>query len=307
MIRQRTAKIDECPLFIHSLPNHIYTVRTNKKKFIEADVVRLMIDKAREFSNSKEKVESIKKEILMSGFPLELYALTKLEKKGIRGSPNVRYMLKDKEKEIDLIGLFEEFLPDEDNPKVHLENQFIIECKKSEKKPWVFFSTKEYSVRDSSIFLDSYTNYYQRTSRVSSISKYLAGSEHYVEGETPVCVSFTEVFKKEGSSDIYKAIDSVTSYLDNQKKELMDEASYSDMISLVMAYPIVVLDGDLYLSELEKGDISVMEASHLHLRYNHDRRYVIEIVTKDYFPTLIDELIEDSRKMVTHLLNQNKS
>ena len=106
--------------------------------------------------------------------------------------------------------------------------QLIIECKKSEEKPWVFFSVPEGSGRsDASVRtftkytsdLDSYfktegARFERGRSPLLARIAPLCRQNHYADASIPRCVAYVEAFKNpDKPSEIYAALDSVLSFI----------------------------------------------------------------------------------------------
>lgn len=111
--------------------------------------------------NEAEKpilVDKIIKEIKKTGFPLELHVLDVCSTRNTGRMPNVRYMYDGILREVDLYAFFETMIIERKKKGENFQytsTSMIIECKKSDAKPWVFFSSPIH--RDSDIFY--YTKY----------------------------------------------------------------------------------------------------------------------------------------------------
>ena len=134
----------------------------------------------------KEMIKNIKKEIMKSGFPLEIFIIDICSKKNTGRMPNQRYTYEGKLKEIDLHAFFEDTeFESKSNPQLTSSN-LIIECKKSKEKPWIFFSSSMFKKSDSFHFLkylSTYDDYFRKTREhdlLNQIRKHIS-KNHYLD------------------------------------------------------------------------------------------------------------------------------
>jgi hypothetical protein len=251
--------------------------------------------------------EKIRKEIEKSGFPLELYVLDICSKKNTGRMPNLRYTYKGELREIDLNAFFEEINL---NPKAGQNLQYtstsmIIECKKSESKHWVFFSSEMHQNIDLFYFtkyvsgFDLYFNKVKTYPLLGQIYKDLQ-QNHYMNKEVPKCISYLEVFKNpSGKSEIYEAIDSVITFLRYEMELRSKQLSEFDFHTCFF-FPIIVLDGLLFEAQVKNGEVQVEERDYVQLRtaYGISEVFVIDVVKRGYFEKIFNLIERDHLEFV---------
>jgi len=107
----------------------------------------------------------------------------------------------------------------------------------------------------------------------------------------PRCTSYYEAFKDPNQpSDIYKAIDTVVSYVLYRRAHRIKIAEMFGTFSEFYV-PTVVLNGKLFEASISQDTIEVRERPHIQLRtFHRDDIYIIDVVTKDYFPRFFNKV-----------------
>jgi hypothetical protein len=220
-----------------------------------------------------------------------MFVLNVCSTKNTGRMPSVRYEHLDQLREIDLHAFFETI-----DPSHHTATNLIIECKKSAEKPWVFFSTPSYTFENVAVFLKYYSDfdvYLRKHGFVPLLAQIYAGLRlgHYSEAGVPRCVSYYEAFRSTSApSEIYKAIDSVITYLDYRKKSRSLEGEEFGIFS-DFYLPIIVVDGLLFEATVELDTVHVSARSHVQLRtFHRENIYIIDIVSKDHFQEFFEEV-----------------
>ena len=211
--------------------------------------------------SSGDLAEYIKKEITKSGFPLEIYTATILNKKGWTVLPHLFYPqednIHDRELDIHAKKQHEEFSD--------VQDMLIIECKKQEKKPWVFF--QQDSVNQDILCLNvsplnAYANMTQR-----KIFDYLKTLPCFKE--KPCTYHFPMFDQKNYPDPIHEALNQVIDallYCWDMEIQLFQELAHKKTSLL---YPVIVLDGLLFKAHIEvDGNINLEETKHLQLKVN---------------------------------------
>lgn len=100
----------------------------------------------------------------------------------------------------------------------------------------------------------------------------------------PRCIAYYEAFKNTSvPSDIYKAIDSVITYL-RYSIETRSKKRHQFGVFSEFYLPTIVLDGCLFEASLDGGRIQVRERSHIEVRTFHlGDIYIIDVVTRNHF------------------------
>jgi len=255
-------------------------------------------------------VEKIKKNIQKSGFPTELYVLDVCSTKNTGRMPNIRYVYQGEEREIDLLAFFEEINP---NPRGNANPQYtttnmVVECKKAESKPWVFFSTSSFQRSGSLVHRTCYVSDFDlffvhkgKHSLLGQIFKYLK-ENHYADMKIPTCISYCEAFKNPSSpSEIYKAVDSVLSFTSCEVGRRLKECEEVGFRTNFY-YPIVVLEGDMVEAKVDRGNLLVEERDHIQLRVTYDHNlFVVDVVRKDHFDDFFELIQKDHNEFVSSI------
>jgi hypothetical protein len=241
--------------------------------------------------SSAELAGRIESDIRKSGFPLEMYVLNVCSTKNTGRMPSVRYEYLDQLREIDLLAFFETIASTH-----HTSTDLIIECKKSSEKPWVFFSTPSYAFENVTCFL-KYTSEFDGYFRERGLPPLLAQiypgitTGYYADPNVPRCVSYYEAFRSTSSpSEIYRAIDSVITYLSyrraNRVRRLEKFGDYSEFY-----LPTIVVDGHLFEATVELDRVCVCARPHLQLRtFHREDIYIIDIVSRDRFQQFFEDV-----------------
>lgn len=216
--------------------------------------------------------------------------------------PNIRYMYEGKLREIDLFAFFEEIKlhPKKGENLQYTSTSIIVECKKSTKYPWVFFSSAQYGWEDIFYFIKYYSDFDLHFAEIKApklrnqLHTKLKKNHYIFDKDVPYCLSYCEAFKKpDAPSEIYKAIESVLSFL-KFKIESRKLRADKNGVYTQFYYPIVVLDGSLFEAEIDEDAIQVKKRDHIHLRVDfEDEIFMLDIVTKQKFEDFFNTIEND--------------
>jgi len=249
-------------------------------------------------SNSLET--AIEEYLGTAGAPLELRVLEAFAGKGIGRLPGLRYLAGDTIREIDLVATFESHALWK---KEHfsLLSRVVVECKKSNKLPWVFFTTDSYTWDDRRPFLlmDSPVDKKLiELGRLPQILPLLQSIDvcHLNDREIPMAINYDEAFRKTGTpSSIYSAIESISNYMETVRKRSPERPEILDSIHVY--FPVIVIDGALTVASMQGGKIRVRQAEHVHLRTWTGRDLlVIDVVTPAAFAGLVGRIEQFHKK-----------
>jgi len=250
-------------------------------------------------------VENVKKEILRTGFPLEIAIINICSKKNTGRIPNIRYTYKQKLKEIDLIAQFETNVspPNKSETQQYTRTVLVIECKKSQAKPWVFFSLDMYENMPFAGFMkyvSDFNLYFRKVGRKSLLGQVIKfiKANHY-NHKLPKCITYFEAFKPhQANSEIYDAVDSVLSFLTYaMENESADSHTAGD--NTVFFFPVVVLDGTLFEAKVHGDEVELIERKHILLRASYSQEiFIVDFVTKEYFESFFNTIEADHTELV---------
>jgi len=244
--------------------------------------------------------EKIKKDVENSGFPLEIQISSELEKRGWRIYHNQYYIDPDlkKPKEIDLLAVKPALFELNDNKTFYIMFfTLIIECKKSSKHPWVFFTRKRQTHDDPEFtfkysanfgkekpfrFIEEFDSY--NISQIFDLSK--LHQYRTIEKATNYYVAFTKPGEKI-SRQIFEAVNSVFLALKNEK--IKQDSKFLKILEIPKIFfcifqPIIILEGELFQINLEKDDFKVERAAYIPLILNswddNIDRVLIDVVNR---------------------------
>jgi hypothetical protein len=241
--------------------------------------------------------EKIIKEIMNSGFPLENFATVTLNKEGWSVRPSLDYF--DKKfgdyRETDITAFNESGIP-------NITNMLVIECKKSESKPWVFIQQERLGYLSTNLNIAIsprsriYYEYLEETMKF----------HHY--SQKPMCTHYIIPFtNEEKNPKLAKSIFHAKNQVISATNHLLEQQSvrynlYSELNLKTFFYPIILFDGLLYSATIEKNDVNLTEENHILLSIERElpkkstiylkansfvdfeyKPYIIDIVKKDYF------------------------
>jgi len=234
----------------------------------------------------KDVKEYIESEIQKSGFPLEIKSSMILAKFGWNVSPHVMFFnqKKQRDSEIDIVAI-KTLMPA--IPKI-LVNVLVVECKKQEKKPWVFFEQDQKNTLVTTICAKPKEAYVYLQEHFK---------DHYYYNQKPCQFHFPS-FVKSGEPDVIaKAINQVLDGLvfSSEQQVYLEEINW-------FYYPVIILDGRLFSAHVEPtGKIEITESKYLQLKVmrgleepeeikvdgirtivSATKSYIIDIVKIDY-------------------------
>jgi hypothetical protein len=269
-------------------------------------------------AEKNEKIqEYIKKEILQSGFPLEIKIATILDKNGWKIIPHLIYPNDSK------TGQYQEIDVHATKPMRNyvdnIQNVLVIECKKQESKPWVFF---EQDLPNKEVFTINVSpedvNYLWIENNFFHQHHYFNNNpcsyhlpcfikRHNKGGEKKDNADEREEAEKSSGDVTLKAINQVLDGLIFSMKMEIERFQQLAQKRISFLYPVIVFDGRLFSAKLlPNGEIETKERESLQLKvsralketlilpYSKDREavmsvksYIIDIVHKDHFEEYI--------------------
>jgi len=188
----------------------------------------------------------------------------------------------------------------------HTSTKLIIECKKSDSKPWVFFSSPAY--RFDKVFsslryfsdLDLHFAEKKLPPLLAQIYPHIK-KNHYVNPSLPRCFSYCEAFKNtEKPSEIWAAIDSVTNY-QSYLFSIREQRPERFGVFSEFYFPVIVFEGCLFEATVAGQEIDLSPRSHLQVRTwrNFHDVAVIDVVTRDYFQEFFNNLEQSHNELVS--------
>jgi len=194
-----------------------------------------------------------------------------------------------------------------------LGTEVAIECKKSTTHCWVFFTRpflKPSNLHISGQYLDKFSNTPVASGVEALLFDRLYCSEnvrlHYDQFEE-ASIAYDEI-KKQGRSksrnDIFEGLNQLVKFVCYERgppqKPDISEADFQ----IMMYFPLIVFDGDMYKVKLESEEPKLEKATHILIRKDYrspytkrPERFLIDIVHRSYLLEFLKQLDSDFRNM----------
>ena len=256
---------------------------------------------------SSDEIRKIKEDVEKSGFPLEVEVHEILRKFDWRVLHQQLFLDKDTEKErsIDIVAFYADHSPLGAYTLFHMS--LIIECKRSVKHPWIFYTVPKEKEFFSFPFrpVEHYAlpRGYKKKKMLDELQKWMPFSHIYrknLNGER-VALHYYEAFKKGKGKQIFDAKNKVLKSLKYRLNESKDftlkiRKVEPDYFPLFIFYPVIAFDGHLFeLKSMEEDPIPVN-----YLQYfapTTSASIIIDVVKKEHLHRFLDELNHEIRKM----------
>jgi hypothetical protein len=247
-------------------------------------------------STTKEELEIfIAKQIRKSGFPLEIFSSLKLKKAGWNVTPHLLFYneLKNSYNELDIYASKLSKRQGFVGSHFMVLEVLVIECKKQETVPWVFFEQEQ----PTSSFLTLAV-----VPPDSCVLFEKSFKNHYYFNKKPCSYHFP-AFVSSGKPDvILDAINHVLDALNYIRTMATNLMGNYHIRNEQIFYPVVVLDGKLFSAKIEADDtVTATESNHLQLQVERALKeplmtemsntqitwsisdtYIVDIVRKDF-------------------------
>jgi hypothetical protein len=223
----------------------------------------------------KEGEDKIKRDILKSGFPLEISTSIALNKDKWHVVNNSRFYNDNKKNysEIDIIA------SKKNNKFTNVSNVLIIECKKYEEGEWVFFRQDNTPINVFNL------NIAESGKKISSYNWFNQNMiKNHFYSKNPLCTYYIVPHSKgkgelneKKANMIYNAItqvvDALIFYL-NRDSEILGKNNINEISIL---YPVIVFDGNLYSASVENDNVNLFEEKMVQLKYSLQLKEPMEI------------------------------
>jgi len=255
-----------------------------------------------------DEIKKIMKDISSSGLPLEIEISSFLVNNDWKVRNQVNYIDEDtgKERQIDIVAhkaVFEEF-------KNHdrLNFTMVIECKR-DLKPWVFFTTAKEKDAFARLIVDSNNQKFFSYPALRKSPHHLGFNIHYSKMSGERAVIHYEPFKgTNGKKEkILDAKYQVTKGLQAQLEETKKYQTFAlkrriQQKPVVLYFPVICFEGSLYQLKFEDNDLKLIPVEYLQYPFRHaGTSFLIEVVTKKYFPDYLKTLDEYFEVVKTYL------
>jgi hypothetical protein len=263
-----------------------------------------------------EDLEKIRSKVLKSGFPTEIEVAKCFLENAWDVNYNSYYIDRDEKKgrEIDLIADYTFHTGFKYNNYLEMAFNFIVEVKKDETKPWIFFITERTSSEKRFNIPTTYVEHNVKNAPS-------AFKKHYGKVHSMIARNAIEgVIDKNAKSG--QGIDKIFAALCNVTKALSHamESSYvvsDESTDMVFEYfePLIVFSGELLVASLDdNGSLELKETDYVQMKFNYlspgyQKKYsenIIHIVKKSYLDEFIKMRYEQFGLIYDYVLEEAK-
>jgi hypothetical protein len=250
----------------------------------------------------KEFKQKIHAEIQKSGFPLELEITEKLRQQDhALVFSNVAYQSPDNSiKEIDIVAILQD--EDDEWDIGPVGTQILIECKKSDKYPWVFFEDVydplvALGLLGQADYLTDLELTFEKSLMMGTVHSPLSG-HYYNDLNISTTKTYFEAFKAGNEpTTIYKAVLNILhgrKFLrDSFVRQFESRANDKNKFRTFLKQYVIVYDGKLVIASKNGDDFDLAETNHLIIRTrdtiaSQEQDYLgeeilIDVVKREYF------------------------
>lgn len=258
---------------------------------------------------NKDKIEKIKEDIEKSGLPLEIDVNDILRKRGWEVS-NQRYYLDQVEKKPRYTDIVATRLEEIKSPKLdRLNITLIMECKRSS-KPWVFYTVPKGEMHEPSfgqVFLIKFNS----QPKLPYPEYKLFWHSHYFLGNVNKIAIRSYVAFAEGKNGINTAINQSLKaliYNKNETSVLLTKLPREVWGVIIIYYPVVILDGEIYECEKNKNGLKISKATYEQYEVHYgvsetvkEETYLVDIVKKEFLHKYLTWLDDEISSISTEL------
>lgn len=264
------------------------------------------------------EIEAIKKDILESGFSLELETSRILRNRGWRVQNSVYYMdwHENRAREIDVIGTRggQVFATDDSGDFLLLHYNLIMECKKNDGNPWVFFFSDEPGprVKFEHKRYSSITGLY----RYSFLETKEKNVNHHYFTVRRKSRTHRVAFRDQTNTPIHQAIDAVikATVLRTERDSHLKrppEGGPPMWAAIWLCYPVIVFDGNLYECTIADEEPKLDSAGYLQHLADHQSRkemgalgfetFPIDVVQSKYLHKYLDIVEQEHEELMAEI------
>jgi hypothetical protein len=266
--------------------------------------------------------EKILEDIKKSGFPAEIEITAHLDKEWMVYSGPLFFDAEhEKEREIDIHAVLVDYSFSKEFPKLGIGKEckaishLVIEVKKSENKPIVFFRDGDNQAHrlPTATFKSNHPRFHELA--LKSLGIYGVSGYLYDEGEDlealglkhrymdiPLHRTFYTAFAGTQPSAVYEAVKQSSKALEFIKTRYGTGGKEGKVLHIFV--PVIVIDGEIWSASLNSdGKMSIIQKEHLLLRQNQLIEYapgnqqeeerIYDVVTRAGFPAFLKELEAD--------------
>lgn len=249
----------------------------------------------------------IKEELLKSGFPLGLRCRRVLYQHKWAGSLNRFYIDSEgTEREIDAMAHKQTIFSTNSRPHNTVNSILIVECKRNQNNHWVFFD-EDLGLQFINVISTLDTK--QNEQIEWGVMKKLRSLRRHHYFEMKATSSFSMAFKSpKGKNQIFEGLQELFAAYKNERETVeknMKRTDCGEGIWVNVYYPVLVLEGKLFIATMVREDLKVEEIDQVLYTAQHpsylDTWTTIDVVRADFFPNYLDSLDQDHEIIVSYI------
>jgi hypothetical protein len=244
---------------------------------------------------SEQLKEKLLKDLKETGFPLEMEISKHLQTENWSVTNGSYYIDKDENKgrEIDIIARVHRSAEVYKELSLEVVFSLIMEIKKSEQHPWVFFTSPINGPVENLIPKKyQFSGFSTEPHRINRVLR-----KNTIKIKERVGRSFYQGFTKNGGrDDIYKALSGVTKATQHFIDTSTAKGDTSGDRLLHSFEPVIVIQGKLFEAFLQRGELILEESNYIQTFFNYlspnystNSRNIIHVITKEYLHEFITE------------------
>ena len=275
-----------------------------------------------EMTTINDLKDRLKREILKTGYPLEIETASILEDLGWAVFPNHFYLdpTENKPREIDIFAFPEATSSDKSFDPIAFSPHLIIECKKSSDYSLVVFTRKRIAftfyditgqIYDFPVILGE-IDHFPNPLEEFNLAYFLTRPQLHYNRFERVASTYTLIKpgSEKGKSDIFEAVMQIMKAQSFDVKQAIkrDETITHTHHPLYLSFLAIVFDGLMFEAEVERGDVNLLESGHILLYTTFQPEYSdfplhysIDIVRKENFKIYLQKLQKDISTLGEHI------
>jgi hypothetical protein len=210
---------------------------------------------------------------------------------------------------------------------IELFTNLVVECKKSEKFAWVFF-TRPYKLFRSSIsgqYIDSVQIREKKLDEEKLMNYFFEKTNLHYGDLSKVAIAYSEFClekpknsqQRTHKKEIFEAQNQLKKYIDSQNNDIIGIAPYNFTKDFFIFYFLcIVVDGRLYEAKVDSESLDLNQTKHIVLKSEYrpnrgllSKTVLIDIVERNYFEEYLTIIKKDelSLRENTSLINTAKA
>lgn len=261
-------------------------------------------------NQNKKGNKEILKKIHDRGFLIEIETIKILEEEGWDTFPQEPYMDSDKKemRSIDIVA--RKTRHDLESPLFDTFQMVLcVECKKESKDMWIFYRRKKGREFHHPSLLIKEVCYPKKSISVYDMGLRFQKSHYFQDEEAHVAVNYTHLSGKDTFFEAQNQVLKALHYQMQTDRELLLKLKLTGKHSLVLFYPIIILDGRMMEYRLEKGKEVLNDINHTFYLTNRKigveqsfNLFCIDVLKRPFFSQFIEILNREFEEIIEEIL-----